>query len=77
MYDLMPPILTLLAIQGAVLLLSSFPPAARHIVHAAFDKQGRGKQLVSMSNSFAFAKSYLYFLFQFSGYISAHNRLHI
>nr|KJB61706.1 hypothetical protein B456_009G375500 [Gossypium raimondii] len=36
------------SIQGAVLLLTSFPPAARHIVHAAFDRQGGGKQLVSM-----------------------------
>ncbi|XP_052884947.1 uncharacterized protein LOC108453826 isoform X2 [Gossypium arboreum] len=33
------------SIQGAVLLLTSFPPAARHIVHAAFDRQGGGKQL--------------------------------
>ncbi|XVF78573.1 hypothetical protein PTKIN_Ptkin14bG0145100 [Pterospermum kingtungense] len=36
------------SIQGAVLLLSSFPPAARHIVHAAFDRQGRGKQLAAL-----------------------------
>ncbi|XVF04274.1 hypothetical protein REPUB_Repub05bG0068400 [Reevesia pubescens] len=36
------------SIQGAVLLLSSFPPAARHIVHAAFDRQGRGQQLAAM-----------------------------
>ncbi|XP_022753293.1 uncharacterized protein LOC111301696 isoform X2 [Durio zibethinus] len=36
------------SIQGAVLLLSSFPPAARHIVHAAFDWQGRGKQLAAL-----------------------------
>ncbi|XP_022717167.1 uncharacterized protein LOC111275859 isoform X2 [Durio zibethinus] len=36
------------SIQGAVLLLSNFPPAARHIVHAAFDRQGRGKQLAAL-----------------------------
>ncbi|XP_007021566.2 PREDICTED: 26S proteasome non-ATPase regulatory subunit 5 [Theobroma cacao] len=36
------------SIQGAVLLLSSFPPAARHIVHAAFDRQGRCKQLAAL-----------------------------
>ncbi|XVE80087.1 hypothetical protein DITRI_Ditri14bG0111400 [Diplodiscus trichospermus] len=34
--------------QGAMLLLASFPPAARHIVHAAFDRQGRGKQLAAL-----------------------------
>ncbi|KAA3453064.1 ARM repeat superfamily protein [Gossypium australe] len=36
------------SIQGAVLLLTSFPPAARHIVHAAFDRQGGGKQLAAL-----------------------------
>ncbi|OMO53490.1 Armadillo-like helical [Corchorus olitorius] len=36
------------SIQGAVLLLSSFPPAARHIIYAAFDLQGRGKQLAAL-----------------------------
>ncbi|KAE8692272.1 26S proteasome non-ATPase regulatory subunit 5-like isoform X2 [Hibiscus syriacus] len=35
------------SIQGALLLLS-FPPAARHIVHAAFDGQGGGKQLAAL-----------------------------
>jgi hypothetical protein len=38
----------LVVIQGAVLLLSSSPPAARHVIDAAFDRQGHGKQLVSM-----------------------------
>jgi len=37
-----------LAIEGAVLLLSSSPPAARHVIVAAFDRQGHGKQLVNM-----------------------------
>ena len=35
-------------IQGVVLLLSSFSPAERHIIHAAFNWQGCGKQLVSI-----------------------------
>lgn len=38
----------LLVIEGAVLLLSSSPPAARHVIDAAFDRQGHGKQLVNM-----------------------------
>jgi hypothetical protein len=38
----------LLAIQGAALLLSSSPPAARHVIHSAFDRPGHGKQLVNM-----------------------------
>ncbi|XWS52103.1 hypothetical protein CRYUN_Cryun11dG0038500 [Craigia yunnanensis] len=36
------------SIQGAVLLLSSFLPVARHIVHAAFNWQGHGKQLAAL-----------------------------
>ncbi|KAF6155878.1 hypothetical protein GIB67_039209 [Kingdonia uniflora] len=32
-------------VQGAELLLSSPAPLARHVVDAAFDRQGRGKQL--------------------------------
>lgn len=35
------------AIQGATLLLLCLPPAARHVIDAAFDRQGHGKQLVS------------------------------
>lgn len=35
-------------IQGAVLLLSSSPPAARHVIDAAFDRQGHGKQLSAL-----------------------------
>lgn len=42
----------LLAVQGSTLLLSSSPPAARHVVNTAFDWQGRGKQLVSEYTSF-------------------------
>ncbi|CAK7327742.1 unnamed protein product [Dovyalis caffra] len=34
--------------QGATLLLTSSPPAARHVIDAAFDKQARGKQLASL-----------------------------
>ncbi|XP_057461582.1 uncharacterized protein LOC130751874 isoform X2 [Actinidia eriantha] len=37
-----------MTIQGAVLLLSSSPPAARHVVAAAFDQHGRGKQLAAL-----------------------------
>ncbi|XP_034212363.1 uncharacterized protein LOC117624937 isoform X3 [Prunus dulcis] len=33
------------SIQGAQFLLSSSPPAARHVIYAAFDRQGHGKQL--------------------------------
>ncbi|EXB75016.1 26S proteasome non-ATPase regulatory subunit 5 [Morus notabilis] len=36
------------SIQGAQLLLSSSPPSARHIINAAFDRQGRGKQLAAL-----------------------------
>ncbi|KAA8523937.1 hypothetical protein F0562_010360 [Nyssa sinensis] len=36
------------SIQGAELVLSSSPPAARHVVDAAFDRQGRGKQLAAL-----------------------------
>ncbi|KAL5565291.1 hypothetical protein UlMin_028455 [Ulmus minor] len=36
------------SVQGAQLLLSSSPPAARHVVDAAFDRQGRGKQLAAL-----------------------------
>ncbi|KAE8713634.1 26S proteasome non-ATPase regulatory subunit 5-like isoform X2 [Hibiscus syriacus] len=36
------------SIQGAVFLLTSFPSVARHIVHAAFDGQGGGKQLAAL-----------------------------
>ena len=39
-----------LAIHGAELLLLSSPPAARHVIDAAFDRQGRGRQLVSTSD---------------------------
>ncbi|RZC50897.1 hypothetical protein C5167_019320 [Papaver somniferum] len=34
--------------QGAVLLLSSSSPVARHVVEAAFDRQGRGAQLAAL-----------------------------
>ena len=40
----------LLANQGATLLLTISPPAARHVIDAAFDKHARGKQLVSASD---------------------------
>ncbi|KAB2605389.1 hypothetical protein D8674_005106 [Pyrus ussuriensis x Pyrus communis] len=33
------------SIQGAKFLLSSSPPAARHVIYAALDRQGRGEQL--------------------------------
>ncbi|XP_028122328.1 uncharacterized protein LOC114319503 isoform X2 [Camellia sinensis] len=36
------------AIQGATLLLSNSPPAARHVVDAAFDRHGHGKQLAAL-----------------------------
>ncbi|KAH0986614.1 hypothetical protein GBA52_013791 [Prunus armeniaca] len=36
------------SIQGAQFLLSSSPPAARHVIYAAFDRQGRGKQLAAL-----------------------------
>ncbi|KAK4576873.1 hypothetical protein RGQ29_027423 [Quercus rubra] len=36
------------SIEGAVLLLSSSPPAARHVIDAAFDRQGHGKQLSAL-----------------------------
>ncbi|KAK9089169.1 hypothetical protein Scep_028251 [Stephania cephalantha] len=36
------------AIQGAELLLSSVPPVARHVIDAAFDRQGRGVQLAAL-----------------------------
>lgn len=42
----------LLVVRGAALLLSFSPPAARHVIHAAFDRQARGKQLVSASDPF-------------------------
>ncbi|BBH01749.1 ARM repeat superfamily protein [Prunus dulcis] len=32
----------------AQFLLSSSPPAARHVIYAAFDRQGRGKQLAAL-----------------------------
>ncbi|PON39017.1 26S proteasome non-ATPase regulatory subunit [Parasponia andersonii] len=35
-------------IQGAELLLSSSPPIARHVIDAAFDQHGRGKQLAGL-----------------------------
>ncbi|KAJ6950144.1 hypothetical protein NC651_003964 [Populus alba x Populus x berolinensis] len=34
--------------QGATLLLTISPPAARHVIDAAFDKHARGKQLASL-----------------------------
>lgn len=37
------------AFQGATLLLSTSPPAARHVVSAAFDQQRHSKQLVRTS----------------------------
>ncbi|KAH7544096.1 hypothetical protein JRO89_XS15G0104300 [Xanthoceras sorbifolium] len=36
------------SIRGATLLLASVPPAARHVIDAAFDRQGRGKQLAAL-----------------------------
>ncbi|KAF8409206.1 hypothetical protein HHK36_005280 [Tetracentron sinense] len=36
------------SIQGAALLLSSSLPVARHVVDAAFDRLGRGKQLAAL-----------------------------
>ncbi|XP_015899236.3 uncharacterized protein LOC107432576 isoform X1 [Ziziphus jujuba] len=36
------------SIQGAELLLSSSPPAVRHVVDTAFNRQGRGKQLAAL-----------------------------
>ncbi|KAB2615932.1 hypothetical protein D8674_022520 [Pyrus ussuriensis x Pyrus communis] len=36
------------SIQGAQFLLSSSPPAARHVIYAAFDRHGRGKQLAAL-----------------------------
>ncbi|KAK1584700.1 hypothetical protein Q3G72_035400 [Acer saccharum] len=36
------------SIQGATLLLLSVPPAARYVIDAAFDRQGRGKQLAAL-----------------------------
>ncbi|KAJ4726360.1 ARM repeat superfamily protein [Melia azedarach] len=36
------------SIQGASLLLLSLPPAARHVIDAAFNRQGRGKQLAAL-----------------------------
>lgn len=38
------------AFRGAVLLLSSSPLTARHVVTAAFERQHHGKQLVSATN---------------------------
>jgi len=35
-------------IRGATLLLTSSPPTARHVVDAAFDQHGRGKQLAAL-----------------------------
>ncbi|KAK9085355.1 hypothetical protein Sjap_025766 [Stephania japonica] len=36
------------SIQGAELLLSSVQPVARHVIDAAFDRQGRGVQLAAL-----------------------------
>ncbi|XP_034678997.1 uncharacterized protein LOC117909188 isoform X1 [Vitis riparia] len=36
------------SIHGAELLLLSSPPAARHVIDAAFDRQGRGRQLAAL-----------------------------
>lgn len=40
-------LLVFVAAQGAVLLLTSSPPVARHVFELAFGRQGKGKQLVS------------------------------
>lgn len=37
-----------LATKGANLVLSTTPPAARHVVASAFDRNALGKQLVSV-----------------------------
>ncbi|KAM6550404.1 hypothetical protein CsatB_000212 [Cannabis sativa] len=37
-----------IAIQGAELLLSSSPRAAKHVIDAAFDRRGHGKQLAAL-----------------------------
>ncbi|KAI8552512.1 hypothetical protein RHMOL_Rhmol06G0272700 [Rhododendron molle] len=37
-----------MTIQGATVLLSNTPPTARHVVDAAFDQHGRGKQLAAL-----------------------------
>ncbi|XP_050368538.1 uncharacterized protein LOC126786682 [Argentina anserina] len=36
------------SMQGAHLLLSSSPPAARHVIYYAFDRQGHGRQLAAL-----------------------------
>ncbi|KAG8657943.1 uncharacterized protein LOC110611453 [Manihot esculenta] len=36
------------SIPGAMLLLSMSPPAARHVIDAAFDRQARGNQLAAL-----------------------------
>jgi|APAra0007618407_1042631.scaffolds.fasta_scaffold03771_5 hypothetical protein len=38
----------ILATKGADLVLSTSPPAARHVVASAFDRNAHGKQLVSV-----------------------------
>lgn len=43
-------VFVIIAIQGAILLLSGSSPATRHVIDAAFDRQGpqgHGRQLVS------------------------------
>ncbi|XP_021667274.2 uncharacterized protein LOC110655320 [Hevea brasiliensis] len=37
-----------LSIPGATLLLCMLPPAARHVINAAFDRQARGNQLAAL-----------------------------
>jgi len=49
-------VLVIIATLGATLLLSGSSPAARHVIDAAFERQGpqgHGKQLVSELDSFS------------------------
>lgn len=50
-------VFVIIDIQGATLLLSGSSPAARHVINAAFERQGptgHGKQLVSELDSCSF-----------------------
>ena len=50
-------VFVILAFQGATLLLSGSSPAARHVIGAAFDRQGpqgHGRQLVSELDNCSF-----------------------